>query len=147
METFFALLAVCEGNSPVTSEFPSQRPVTRSFDVLFDLHLNEHLNKQSWGRRFETPSRPLWRHCNVRFEPWYIKQNIDDTSSHNRQHHHFDPSSIGPVYMFNSKCLAFWLLTHWGLDEMAEIVRTTFWNAFSSMKNSHFYYFFIEVCS
>ena len=34
METFSALLALCEGNSPVTGEFPSQRPVTRSFDFL-----------------------------------------------------------------------------------------------------------------
>ena len=38
METFFALLAICAGNSPVTGEFPSQRPMTRSFDVFFDLH-------------------------------------------------------------------------------------------------------------
>ena len=30
METFSALVAHCEGNSPVTVEFPSQRPVTRS---------------------------------------------------------------------------------------------------------------------
>ena len=36
METFSALLALCAGNSPVTGEFPSQRPVTRSFDVFFD---------------------------------------------------------------------------------------------------------------
>ena len=35
METFSALLAICAGNSPVTGEFPAQRPVTRSFDVLF----------------------------------------------------------------------------------------------------------------
>ena len=39
METFSLLLALCVGNSPVTGEFPSQRPVTRSFDILFDLHL------------------------------------------------------------------------------------------------------------
>ena len=38
MEMFSALLAICEENSPVTCEFPAQRPVTRSFDVLFDLH-------------------------------------------------------------------------------------------------------------
>ena len=30
METFSALLAICAGNSPVTGEFPTQRPVTRS---------------------------------------------------------------------------------------------------------------------
>ena len=35
METFSALLAICAGNSPVPGEFPTQRPVTRSFDVFF----------------------------------------------------------------------------------------------------------------
>ena len=64
-QTFSALLAFCAGNSPATGEFPSQRPVTRSFDVLFDLCLNKRLSKQSWGWWFETPSRSLWRHCNV----------------------------------------------------------------------------------
>ena len=37
MEIFFALLALCEMNSPVTGEFPSQRPVKLSSDVFFDL--------------------------------------------------------------------------------------------------------------
>ena len=55
------------GNSPVTGEFLAQRPVTRSFDVFFDLHLTKLLSKQPWGWWFETPSRPLWRHCNVIF--------------------------------------------------------------------------------
>ena len=64
METFSALLALCAGNSPVTGEFPTQRPVTRSFDVFFDLRVNKRLNKQSRGWWFETPSRSLWRHCN-----------------------------------------------------------------------------------
>ena len=43
---------------------PAQRPVTRSFDVFFDLHLNKRLSKQWWGWWFETPLHPLWRHCN-----------------------------------------------------------------------------------
>ena len=42
-----------------------QRPVTRSFDVSFDLRLNKRLSKQSWGWWFETLSCPLWRHRNV----------------------------------------------------------------------------------
>ena len=62
METFFALLAICAGNSPITGEFPSQRPVMRSFDVFFDLRLDERWSKQSWGWWFETPPCPLWRH-------------------------------------------------------------------------------------
>ena len=65
METFCPLLAICAGNSPVTREFPAQRPVTRSFDAFFDLRPNKRLSKQSWGWWFETPSRPLWRHGNV----------------------------------------------------------------------------------
>ena len=51
-------------NSPVPGEFPTQRPVTRGFDVFFDLRLNKRLSKQSWGWWLETLSRPLWRYRN-----------------------------------------------------------------------------------
>ena len=64
MEIFFALLAICARNSLVSGEFPAQRPVTRSFDVFFDLRLNKRLSKQSRCRWFETPSRSLWSHRN-----------------------------------------------------------------------------------
>ena len=63
METFSALLALCEGKPPVTGWFPPQRSVTRSFDVCFDLRLNKRLSKQSTARCFDTPSCSLWRHC------------------------------------------------------------------------------------
>ena len=49
LETFSALLTVCAKNSPVTGEFPSQRPVTLSFDVFLDRHPNKRLCKQSWS--------------------------------------------------------------------------------------------------
>ena len=65
MGTFSALLALCAGNSPVTGEFSAQRPVTRSFDIFFDLRLNKRLSKQSRGWWFETPSRPIRHQCNV----------------------------------------------------------------------------------
>ena len=62
METFSTLLAICAGNhrSPVNSP-----TVTRSFDAFLDLLLNKRLSKQWWGRKFETPSNPLWRYCNA----------------------------------------------------------------------------------
>ena len=41
-----------------------QRPVTRTFDIFFDMCLNKQLRKQSRRWLFETPSRPVWRHCN-----------------------------------------------------------------------------------
>ena len=44
---------------------PTQRPVTRSFNVFFDLHLKQQLSKQRRRRWFETPSLSLWRHCNA----------------------------------------------------------------------------------
>ena len=56
---------VTAGNSPATGEFPSHRPVTRSFDVFFDLCLNKRLSIQPRRWWFETPSRSLWRYCNV----------------------------------------------------------------------------------
>ena len=77
METFSALLVLCEGNSPVTGEFPAQRPVTRSLDVFFDLCPNKLLSKQSWGWWLETPSRPLWRHPNVsKSSRWHTRHDI-----------------------------------------------------------------------
>ena len=81
METFSALLAIWAGNSPVPGEFPAQRPVTRSFDVFFDLRLNKRLSKQSWDWWFETLSCPLWRHWNevelflLLIHPYYRKIN------------------------------------------------------------------------
>ena len=71
METFSALMTFCKGNTSVTGGFPSQRPVTRSFDVFFDLRRNKRLRKQ-WRRRwFETLLRSLWRHCNVKLV-WFL---------------------------------------------------------------------------
>ena len=52
------------GNTPVPGEFPAQKPVTRSFGVFFDLHLNKPLSKQPRGWWFETRLRSLWRHFN-----------------------------------------------------------------------------------
>ena len=50
METFSALLAFCAGNSPVTGEFPAQRPMTQSFGVFFDLRLmNGWVNNSEAG--------------------------------------------------------------------------------------------------
>ena len=46
---FFALLDICAGNSPISGEFPAQRPVTRRFHIFIDLHLNTRLGKQLQG--------------------------------------------------------------------------------------------------
>ena len=69
METFSALLAFCAGNSPVPVNSLHKRPVTRSFDVFFDLCLSKQLSRQSRRWWFEMPSCPLWRHCNV---TWWL---------------------------------------------------------------------------
>ena len=54
METFSALRVLCAENSPATGECPSQSPMTRRFDVFFNLRLNKRLSKQSWGWWSET---------------------------------------------------------------------------------------------
>ena len=55
----------CYWNSPFTGEFPSQRPVTQSFDVFFDLCWNKGLSKQSRCWWFKMPSCSLWCYCNI----------------------------------------------------------------------------------
>ena len=54
--------ALCKGNPPLTAGILSQRPVMQSFDVFFVFWAWT----VSWSNnRGETPSHPLWRHCNV----------------------------------------------------------------------------------
>ena len=91
METFSTLLAICAGNSPVTGEFPAQRPVMRSFGVFFDLRLNKRLSKQSWDWWFETLSRPLWRHCNEHISNQGRSQSL--------QPRDLNPEKLGSVYL------------------------------------------------
>ena len=76
METFPALLALCAGNSPVNGGFPSQRPVTRSFDAFFDLRLNKRLSKQPWGWWFGTSLPSLCRRRNVLVNNLSIPANL-----------------------------------------------------------------------
>ena len=89
IEGLFALLAICVGNSPVTGEIPTQRPVTWSFDVFFDLRVTKWLNKLSWGWWFETPSSSLWRHCKVK------RNNVSATVE--------KPIEINDDYVYRSK--------------------------------------------
>ena len=63
--TIFRVTGHLCGEFTGSGEFPAQRPVTRSFDVFFDLHPNKRSSKQWRGWWFETPSCPLWRHRNV----------------------------------------------------------------------------------
>ena len=72
---FGSMITSSNGNifrvtGPLWEEFtghrgPSQRPVTRGFDVLFDLRLNKRLGKPSRRWWFKTPSRSVWCHCNM----------------------------------------------------------------------------------
>ena len=64
MRPFFRVTGPLCGEFTGPGEFPAQWPVTRSFDVFFDLRLNKRSSKQSWGWWFETPPWSLWRHCN-----------------------------------------------------------------------------------
>ena len=42
METFSALLLLCEGNLPVTGGFPSQKPVTEKVFPYDDIIMGSH---------------------------------------------------------------------------------------------------------
>ena len=112
METFSVLLDICAGNSPVPSEFPAQRPVTRSFDVFFDLRPNKWLSKQWWGRWFKTPSSPLWRHCNECQISIIMRR-------------HWLPCII----CFEGKDIAYLLMSIWSCQSKIVEIRLRPWNA------------------
>ena len=64
---------------PLFEEFTGPRwfPLTKAsdanFDVFFDLCPNKRLSKQWWGWWFETQSRSLWRHCDVKGWGWFSR--------------------------------------------------------------------------
>ena len=96
-------------------EFPTQRPVTQSFGVFFDLRLNKRMSKQPWGWWFQTPSWSLWCQCNGK-----CCDILPDCGS----------------YMW---CYIIWdVLTHWGQGKIATISQTTFSNTFPLMKMCEF---------
>ena len=71
IETFSALLALCAGNSPVTVNSPHKGQWRGTLMFSLICALNKPLSKQSRCWWFETPSHPLWRHCNGMCVPWY----------------------------------------------------------------------------
>ena len=92
MEIFSALLAICVGNSRANDE-----------DVCFDLRLNIRLSKQSWGWWFETPLRPLWRHCNVLVwsnKHWICSTDYIPSRGEQCFHTHGATGARRPVYAY-----------------------------------------------
>ena len=63
LRTLSALLALCEGNLPASGS-PHKGPVTRKFDISFNVELNKLLNKHCSCQWFEFPWF-IWHHCNV----------------------------------------------------------------------------------
>ena len=127
IKIFSALLALCAGNSPVTGEFPAERPVTRGFYVFFVLRLDKRLSKQWWGWWYETVSRPLWRHSNVQIHPCGVSP-IMITSWHGNNFRHlwgefagrwWIPLIIGRYggrLMFSTTCCTTSLVSCWWLE-------------------------------
>ena len=64
METFAALLVLCTGNSPVTGEFPAQRPVTRSFDTSM-WYINILYKSMAWHKTAVIPLQTHWSYCSL----------------------------------------------------------------------------------
>ena len=75
MKNFSALLAICVGNSPVTGEFTAQRPVTRSFDVFFDLRLNKR-----WACWVNNGEADDFRHYRAHYDVIVMRLTNDDLS-------------------------------------------------------------------
>ena len=91
-------MAILAGYSPMTGEFPAQRPVTRSFDVFLDLRLIKRLSEQSRGWWFETQSHPLWCNENILYNSCIWTTCID--TMYNKRHIDF----LGDIMQAASMC-------------------------------------------
>ena len=76
----------------MTGGFPSQRPVTRSFDVFFNL--NKRSSKQSGRWWFETSSRSSWRHCNA--------SNLNQSTNTNPVHYSWHALDFLDCFFFDN---------------------------------------------
>ena len=92
-ENIFRVTGPLCGEITGPGEFPTQRPVTRSFDVFFDLRLNKRLSKQPWGWWFETPSWSLWRQYNEISVAYYT------TKSHSLRRPSAPPLTVSGYYI------------------------------------------------
>ena len=104
--------------SLVPGEFPTQRPLTRSFDIFFGLHLKKRLSKQSWGWWFETLSRPLWRHRNHHVVMFLFQAG--EHAAFLRQYSHVETPGPCLVYMNDDE-----EMKH-VIDNPAELTRENF---------------------
>ena len=79
----FRVTGILRGEFTGHRWIPRTRPVTRSFDVFFDLRLNKRLSKQSRDRWSETPPRSLWRQSNdMTFTNWYNERSVRRHAGH-----------------------------------------------------------------
>ena len=86
-------------------EFPTQRPVTRSFDGFIDLRPNKRLSKHWWGWWFETP---LWRHCNaVCYDSIWSINKLDQIELTKEINFKRSRDSIAVVHHFVRRCVSF----------------------------------------
>ena len=86
MKTVSAWPALCAGDWPVTGEFPSQKPVTRSFDVFFDLHrMNAYMRRSTamlnyqcanWDIGVHRPNKELLNVSNTHYSIYQVLNNV-----------------------------------------------------------------------
>ena len=87
-------------------------PVTRSFDVFCDQHLNKRSGIQSWDWKFETPSRSLWRHSN-------------DTTTLSLNCYWYN-CCVRLIYIYGISSKGSWFTSHWPGDTIPNLMNNRF---------------------
>ena len=99
MQTFFRVTGRFCREFTGHQWIPLTKPVTRSFDVFFDLRLDKRLSIQSRGWWFETPSCSLWRHCNAN-RCFIYKVIFLTTGEHMRICYAYTHTSLKYTYLY-----------------------------------------------
>ena len=136
METFSVLLAICARNSPVTGEFPTQRPVMRCFDGVFFVcawingmhHRGVKVHNETQKFLILKHPNPLWRHCSVMVRKiWthcYDNSNFNSLRSSDTYMHQKARPSLAQIMacrLIDTKPLSEPVLEYWLLDPWEQI--------------------------
>ena len=109
MKTYSVLLAINVGNSPVTRESPTQRQMTRSFEVFFDLRLHIY----GWVNNGEAGDTR--HHCDITVMNEHVPYRASKHAITNPQHMQVKVQSLPLVMFYNIHLCSFLLFKHLGL--------------------------------
>ena len=133
METLSALLTLCEGNTPLSGGFPSQRAGDAGVGDLFDVSQNQRLNEQTSGRWSETPGwieyefQIILGTCTIVFFSLHVSRQLTIVYGHHINSNYMYVDLMPHIIFRIIYMIEKWLPNNWMIDTFESIFRCLLW--------------------